>query len=62
MLTVPINPVWFSRILHALRDVELAHRQASSHDASSIGLEEIGIRLGVLRAVIEKAIDTSMSA
>lgn len=56
MLT--IQAVWFSRILHALRDLELDLRRLARHDGSA-GLEEVEIKVAILRKVIEAAIEST---
>jgi hypothetical protein len=52
MLTIA---VWWTRILHQLRDVELAVQQTARHDPS-VGIHEVAERVAILRALIEKAV------
>lgn len=55
-LTIQTLTVWFNRILHALRDVELAVQQTAHHDPN-VGIHEVIERLAILRALIEKTVD-----
>lgn len=54
-IIVPMHKA--QRVLHVLRDVELAWRQTAIHEDGNAGVEEIGIRLGFLRRAIETAFE-----